>query len=35
VVGLISPWNYPLLMAEWKFGPALAAGIMIYKYIII
>jgi 1-pyrroline dehydrogenase len=26
VVGLIAPWNYPLWMAVWKFGPALAAG---------
>lgn len=26
VVGLIVPWNYPLLMAAWKVGPALAAG---------
>lgn len=26
VVGLICPWNYPLLMATWKFAPALAAG---------
>ena len=26
VVGLICPWNYPLLMATWKFTPALAAG---------
>lgn len=26
VVGQIAPWNYPLLMAVWKFGPALAAG---------
>ncbi|MFP3462755.1 aldehyde dehydrogenase family protein [Arthrobacter globiformis] len=26
VVGLITPWNYPLLMAVWKIGPALAAG---------
>ncbi|KAL4432607.1 hypothetical protein ABPG74_004900 [Tetrahymena malaccensis] len=26
VVGLISPWNFPLLMCEWKFAPALAAG---------
>lgn len=26
VVGAISPWNYPLLMATWKFAPALAAG---------
>lgn len=26
VVGAISPWNYPLLMAAWKFAPALAAG---------
>ena len=26
VVGAISPWNYPLLMAVWKVAPALAAG---------
>ena len=26
VVGQIAPWNYPLLMAVWKIGPALAAG---------
>lgn len=26
VVGQIAPWNYPLLMAIWKCGPALAAG---------
>jgi gamma-glutamyl-gamma-aminobutyraldehyde dehydrogenase len=26
VVGAISPWNYPLMMAAWKFAPALAAG---------
>ena len=26
VVGCIVPWNYPLLMAAWKVGPALAAG---------
>lgn len=26
VVGLVVPWNYPLLMAAWKLGPALAAG---------
>jgi betaine-aldehyde dehydrogenase len=26
VVGQITPWNYPLMMAIWKFGPALAAG---------
>ncbi len=25
-VGQIAPWNYPLLMAIWKVGPALAAG---------
>lgn len=25
-VGLITPWNYPLLMATWKVAPALAAG---------
>ena len=26
VVGLIIPWNYPLLMAVWKLAPALACG---------
>jgi len=26
VVGQIAPWNYPLQMAVWKIGPALAAG---------
>ena len=26
VVGQIAPWNYPLLMAVWKIGPALAGG---------
>jgi gamma-glutamyl-gamma-aminobutyraldehyde dehydrogenase len=26
VIGAIVPWNYPLLMASWKLGPALAAG---------
>ena len=26
VVGLIVPWNFPLLIAAWKLGPALAAG---------
>ncbi|GBF99899.1 betaine aldehyde dehydrogenase [Raphidocelis subcapitata] len=26
VVGLVTPWNYPLLMATWKVAPALAAG---------
>jgi gamma-glutamyl-gamma-aminobutyraldehyde dehydrogenase/4-guanidinobutyraldehyde dehydrogenase/NAD-dependent aldehyde dehydrogenase len=26
VVGAIVPWNFPLLMASWKLGPALAAG---------
>jgi acyl-CoA reductase-like NAD-dependent aldehyde dehydrogenase len=26
VVGAIVPWNYPLIMAAWKLGPALAAG---------
>lgn len=25
-VGQIAPWNYPLMMAVWKIGPALAAG---------
>ena len=26
VVGQIIPWNYPILMLSWKWGPALAAG---------
>lgn len=26
VVAAVVPWNFPLLMAAWKFGPALAAG---------
>jgi acyl-CoA reductase-like NAD-dependent aldehyde dehydrogenase len=26
VVGLIVPWNFPLVIAAWKLGPALAAG---------
>ena len=26
VIGQITPWNYPLVMATWKFAPALAAG---------
>ena len=26
VVGSITPWNYPLMMAAWKIGPALMAG---------
>ncbi|HEY6015672.1 MAG TPA: gamma-aminobutyraldehyde dehydrogenase [Gaiellaceae bacterium] len=26
IVGGICPWNYPLMMAVWKLGPALAAG---------
>jgi 1-pyrroline dehydrogenase len=26
VVGQVAPWNYPLMMAVWKFAPALAAG---------
>lgn len=26
VVGLVLPWNFPLLMMAWKIGPALAAG---------
>jgi aminobutyraldehyde dehydrogenase len=26
VVAQITPWNYPLMMAAWKLGPALAAG---------
>ena len=26
VVGVVVPWNYPMVMAAWKLGPALAAG---------
>jgi len=26
VIGSIAPWNYPLMMAVWKLGPALAGG---------
>lgn len=26
VIGQVTPWNYPLMMAVWKLGPALAAG---------
>ena len=26
VVGQIIPWNFPMLMVAWKWGPALAAG---------
>ncbi len=26
VIGVVVPWNYPMLMAAWKLGPALAAG---------
>jgi betaine-aldehyde dehydrogenase len=26
VVGQVTPWNYPMMMAIWKFAPALAAG---------
>lgn len=26
VVGLVAPWNYPMMMAAWKLGPAIAAG---------
>jgi 1-pyrroline dehydrogenase len=26
VVAQVAPWNYPLMMAVWKFGPAVAAG---------
>jgi betaine-aldehyde dehydrogenase len=26
VIGQITPWNYPFMMAVWKFAPALAAG---------
>ena len=31
VVGAIVPWNFPLLMASWKLGPALATGNSVLK----
>src|SRR5918911_3694214 len=32
IVAGICPWNYPLMMAVWKFGPALAAGdVQVFK----
>ncbi len=26
IIGQVAPWNYPMMMAVWKFAPALAAG---------
>jgi len=26
VIGAVTPWNYPMMMAVWKFAPAIAAG---------
>ena len=26
VIGQVTPWNYPMMMAAWKFAPAIAAG---------
>ena len=26
VIGQVTPWNYPMMMAIWKFVPAIAAG---------
>jgi betaine-aldehyde dehydrogenase len=26
VIGQVAPWNYPMMMAVWKFAPAVAAG---------
>ncbi len=26
VIGVVVPWNYPMIMAAWKLGPALASG---------
>ena len=32
VIGVVTPWNYPLLMAAWKIAPILAAGnVMVLK----
>ena len=31
VVGVVTPWNYPLLMAAWKIAPILAAGNTLVK----
>src|SRR6188474_1671396 len=32
VVGQIAPWNYPLMMAAWKIGPALPAGGLLARH---
>lgn len=32
VCGQIIPWNFPLLMQAWKFGPALATGLTLTKF---
>ena len=34
VAGLITPWNYPLLMATWKLAPALAAGAALSRQLV-
>jgi betaine-aldehyde dehydrogenase len=26
VIGQVTPWNYPMMMAVWKYAPAIAAG---------
>lgn len=31
VIGVISPWNLPLLLMTWKVGPALASGNVVVK----
>lgn len=33
VCGQIIPWNFPLLMAAWKIGPAIATGIPYSNFI--
>jgi betaine-aldehyde dehydrogenase len=31
VCGAVTPWNYPMMMAVWKWAPAIAAGNMVLK----
>lgn len=35
VCGQLIPWNYPILMLAWKWGPALAAGNILKSFIVL
>jgi len=35
VCAQIIPWNWPMMMQAWKFGPALAAGKFYVRYLIL